>query len=104
MKPGMIDVNRWNAKASMAFERICSKTKLPCFAIGVAFLDITENGEEWKYGLYPVFDPHDPPSQEEWEKMKLAFEIMMGFVKKIYSGEIDLATVDEFTKEVKWDS
>ena len=85
----IMDLGKWIEKTVEAVRRICEKKQAPCVGFSLVFFDPLNpvEDERWNYVIELAFDPHNPPSPEESENLKKAFEYISEGIHKIYTEE-----------------
>lgn len=83
-----MNLNKWTEKTVQAVRHICSKKQAPCVGFSLVFFDPMATDEErWNYVIELGYDPKNPPSQEEREKLEKAFEFISEGIRKIMGGD-----------------
>ena len=88
MKPGIMNLNKWTEKTAQAVRFICGKKQAPCVGFSLVFFDpMAEPEKRWNYVIELAFDPNNPPTEEEQENIREAFEFINRGVATIMGGE-----------------
>jgi hypothetical protein len=103
MKPAISDLNKWTEKTAQAVRRICANKQAPCVGFSLIFFDpLAKPEEQWNYVIELAFDPHNPPSEEEREQLRQAFEFINEGVRRIMGGgEPGMDDIDDYPREVR---
>jgi hypothetical protein len=103
MKPGIMNISKWGEKTAQAVRRICGKKHAPCVGFSLVFFDpMAEADERWNYVIELAYDPKNPPSEEERERLEHAFEFISEGIRRIMNGEAEEDETEEYTREVRW--
>jgi hypothetical protein len=63
---------------------------------------MAEADERWNYVIELAYDPKNPPSEEERERLEHAFEFISEGIRRIMNGEAEEVEIEEYTREVRW--
>jgi len=100
MKPAIMNLSKWSEKTAQAVRRVCSKKQAPCVGFSLIFFDpLAGPDERWNYVIELAYDPHNPPSQEEQERLEHAFEFISEGVRRIMSDDADEEECYEYLQE-----
>ena len=90
MTTGIMNLSKWTEKTVQAVRHICSKKQAPCVGFSLVFFDPMASEEErWNYVIELAYDPHNPPSKEEQERIQGAFEYINEGVRRLMDPEKD---------------
>ena len=84
MKPGIMNLSKWVEKTAQAVRHICIKKQAPCVGFSLVFFDpLAEPEERWNYVIELAYDPNNPPSPGERQRLEQAFEFISEGIRRI---------------------
>ena len=103
MKPGIMNISKWGEKTAQAVRRICGKKRAPCVGFSLVFFDpMAEADARWNYVIELAYDPKNPPTEEERERLEHAFEFISEGIRRIMNGEAVEDDTEPYPREVRW--
>ena len=103
MKPGIMNLSKWVEKTAQAVRHICIKKQAPCVGFSLVFFDpLAEPEERWNYVIELAYDPNNPPSQEERNRLEEAFELISEGIRRIMSQEEIEEVVEDCYRVSQW--
>ncbi|MBW1982560.1 MAG: hypothetical protein JRJ12_15220 [Deltaproteobacteria bacterium] len=88
MKPAIASIPKWTEKTAQAVKKICLEKNAPCVGFALVFFDpVAEQQQRWSYVIELAFDPHNPPTEEERQKVAATFEFICEGIKRLLGGE-----------------
>lgn len=89
MSQEILDLTTWIDKAVNTMRNACESKQKPCVAFSLLFFDpIATADEQWNFASYFVGDKHtDKHTEEDKERLELAFMFIQEGVKRIMTGE-----------------
>ena len=85
----MFDVGKWNGQAMdhvrLRLEKAAAKG-LPCAGHCLVYMDHQGDHIDWKFETHLAFDPENPPSQEERDKLEKIFDGYARMCQKLMDG------------------
>lgn len=83
-------LSSWIEKTAQAVKRICTKKAVPCVGFSLVFFDPypVDPTKRWNYVIELAFDPHNPPTGEEKERIEKCLEYISEGIKRIY-GDVE---------------
>ena len=86
----MIDLSKWIDEAVKTLRNACESRQKPCVGFSLLFFDpIAEKDEQWQFASYFVGDKKtDKFTEEDKERLELAFMFIQEGVKRIMTGEL----------------
>jgi len=85
-----MNLNKWASKTAQAVESICLSKKAPCVGFCLVFFNpLNEAEERWNYVVELAHDPHDPPQEEEKQKVTQLFEIVAEAIRRVMGGDFE---------------
>lgn len=103
MKPGIMNLSKWVEKTAQAVRRICIKKQAPCVGFSLVFFDpLAEPEERWNYVIELAYDPNNPPSQQEQERLEQSFELISEGIRRIMSPEEIEEAAEDCYRASQW--
>ena len=88
---GMLNLEKWNGQTIESVKHCLEKAALkglPCVGHCLVYMDYQGDGTiDWKYETNLAFDPNNPPSPEQREKLERIFEGYAMLAQKMMDGE-----------------
>ena len=103
MKPGIMNLSKWVEKTAQAVRHICIRKQAPCVVFSLAFFDpLAEPEERWNYVIELAYDPNNPPSQGERQRLEQAFEFINEGIRRIMSQEESEDKFEDCSRASLW--
>jgi hypothetical protein len=103
MKPGIMNLSKWVEKTAQAVRHICIKKQAPCVGFSLVFFDpLAEPEERWNYVIELAYDPNNPPSPGERQRLEQAFELISEGIRRIMSEEEREDTFEDCSRASQW--
>ncbi len=85
----ILDLSKWIDEAVKTMRDACESKQKPCVAFSLLFFDpIASENEQWNFATYFVGDKKiDKHTEEDKERLELAFMYIQEGVKRIMTGE-----------------
>jgi len=88
MKSGIMNLSKWVEKTAQAVRHICLRKQAPCVGFSLVFFDpLAEPEERWNYVIELAYDPNNPPSPGERQRLEQAFEFISEGIRRIIGEE-----------------
>jgi hypothetical protein len=70
----ILNLEKWNFQTIESVKHVLDKAQAPCVGFSLVFMDFQDKDTVvWKYKTYLAFDPENPPTPEEREKIEAIF-------------------------------
>ncbi|MEJ2366375.1 MAG: hypothetical protein P8075_21385 [Deltaproteobacteria bacterium] len=103
MKPGIMNLSKWVEKTAQAVRQICIRKQAPCVGFSLVFYDpLAEPAERWNYVIQLAYDPNNPPSSGERQRLEQAFELISEGIRRIMSEEESEDTFEDCSRASQW--
>ena len=85
----VLDLSKWIDEAVRTVRKACEKKQKPCVAFSLLFFDpMAQDEQKWNFANYFVGDKYkDKHTEEDKERIELAFMYIQEGVKRIMAGE-----------------
>ena len=89
MNPDILNLGKWIDEAVRTMREACESKQKPCVAFSLLFFDpMAIADEQWNFASYFVGDKDtDKHTEEDKERLELAFMFIQEGVKRIMLGE-----------------
>ena len=85
----MIDLAKWTERLVQSVRSVCLQAKAPCVGYTVLFLDVTDEGDVYKFKTMLAGDPHRPIDPDEKQKIESALDYCSIYLEKVLNGHFD---------------
>ena len=84
---GILDLGKWHSQTIESVRETLARAKAPCAGYSLVFMDfIDKDTIVWKFKTFLAFDPNNPVSEEDREKLERIFEGYARLAENIING------------------
>ncbi len=85
----MLNLGKWNEQTIESVRRVLQEANLPCIGFSMVFMEPVDGQHAmFKFKTFLAFDPENPVSLEDRERLEAAFEQMAGYVELIMNDKV----------------
>ena len=83
----IFDLEKWHSQTIESARETLARAKAPCVGYSMVFMDfIDRDTVVWKFKTYLAFDPNNPVSKEDREKLERIFEGYAKLAENVMNG------------------
>ena len=84
---GIFDLAKWNSQTIESVRETLARAEAPCIGYSMVFMDfIDKDTVVWKFKTFLAFDPNNPVSEEDREKLERIFEGYAKLAENVMNG------------------